>query len=275
MTPPCEERKPVPLRPVTDGEPPRCWIVPSSHPHQPWEDALPEVLRLSEEPQETDYIVVIGGDGAMLHSIQEYSWANKPFVGLNAGTRGFLMNEVADTGSLDLLFKSVYVEQLWMVEADVLTDEGPHRVYGFNDIWVERTQGQTLKMRVTVDGLRHTPLIVGDGMLFSTPQGSTGYNQALRGKVLLPEVPVLQMTPMSCVVNKAPFGSLLFCYNSEICLEFEEQEKRPARLFYDGILFQKGPVRSFTVRKSARTVCLGFDDRYALKTRVIGWQFQS
>jgi NAD+ kinase len=230
---------------------------------------------MAASPEEADYLVVIGGDGALLHSIQAYAFAQKPFVGLNAGTRGFLLNDVAEPASSSILalFQSVYVEQLWLLEADVETAHGCERVYGFNDIWVERQGSQTLQMRVSIDGVPQPALIVGDGMLLCTPQGSTGYSRALGGIVILPGVPVLQMTPMACVVDKSPLRSMLFSDASEITLEFEHRAKRPVQLYHDGILFVGGEILRFSTRKSSRSVALGFGDRNGFRCKVFAWLF--
>ena len=257
----------------TSGSP-RLFLAPKPE-HQPdWVGILLQVYPTTNRPQDADYIVVIGGDGALLHSIHRYSDLGKPFLGLNAGYRGFLMNDIRSPGNIPSLFDDIHREQLWLLEADVDTDSGVQRVFGFNDIWVERETGQTLKMRVTVDGVPQPAIIFGDGMLFSTPQGSTGYNRALRGKVILPGVPVIQMTPMSCVVNKVPLGSLLLSETTELTIEFDEQKKRPCRLFHDGIHFARGRVERFTARKSDRTVDLMFTDSHTFRSRVISWQFQ-
>lgn len=253
---------------------PRLWLVDTTGAKPAWKAGLREAFPISDSPEQADYIVVIGGDGSMLRSIHQFFEARTPFFGLNAGTRGFLMNDVEDLDDLPALFEDVRVEELWLLQADIVMDEGTRRVFGFNDIWLERSTGQMLKMYVTIDGERQAARVVGDGMLFSTPQGSTGYSRALRGKVILPGVPVLQMNPMACVINKIPLGSLLLSDQSVITIDIEEADKRPARLFHDGILFEERPVRRFTVRKSDRTVKLGFTHKHTLKARVMAWQFQ-
>ncbi len=252
----------------------RLFIVPTQNLRYEWEQMLRARFQVVDTPETADYLIVMGGDGSMLHAIQKYWAANTVFFGLNAGTLGFLMNHVVAVQTLELLLQDIVVEQLWMLEADVTTPNGTFKIHGFNDIWVERDSGQTLKMTVTLDGARQPALFVGDGLLFSTPQGSTGYNRALHGKVVLPGVPVLQMTPIACVVEKVVLSSLLLCNRSSVTIEFYEPQKRPCRLLYDGTTFNEGVVERFTVRKSTRQVQIGFTESHTFRSRVTAWQLQ-
>lgn len=253
----------------------KLFIVPTQNLRYEWAETLRAQFQVVSTPEAADYLVVMGGDGSMLHAIHEYDTIHSVFFGLNAGTLGFLMNHVVAAQTLEMLFQDIVIEQLWMLEAEVVTTEGQtSRVYGFNDIWVERDSGQTLKMIVTLDGARQPAMFVGDGLLFSTPQGSTGYNRALHGKVILPGVPVLQMTPIACVVDKIVLSSLLLCNQSVVTIEFYEPAKRPCRLLYDGKTFSQGTVQRFTVRKSQRQVRIGFTESHTFRSRVTAWQLQ-
>jgi len=245
-------------------------LTPEQQASHTW---VKEQLHCIGSIDEAEVIMPIGGDGAMLSAIKQYRVYDKPFIGINAGTRGFLMNNLKDQKSIDLL-ENLDVEyiSLWLLEAEVDTGEGLEYIYGFNDIWAERATGQTLRMRLSFDGKDKTSYIVGDGMLFSTPQGSTGYNLALRGKVIIPGVPVLQVTPIACIVKKAPLGSLILSDESEVTVNFEQLSKRPARIFFDGMPFHKDNVRSLVVRRSTKTVTLGFVKHANFLSKMTSWQ---
>jgi NAD+ kinase len=118
-------------------------------------------------------------------------------------------------------------------------------------------------------------MIIGDGMLFCTPQGSTGYNMALRGKIISPGVPVLQMTPISCVVNKTPLGSVILSDTCEVSVDFLQTDKRPGYLFFDGIQYDSEVVKNMTVRKSKRTIKIGLIERYSVRNKVTAWLFNT
>ncbi len=225
-----------------------------------------------EQPGLADALVVFGGDGAMLHAIQDYMDLDKPFIGINAGTRGYLMNNTPDPDVFYPCLPLVQLRAMWMLEGRARTANEEVHAYGFNDIWVERCTAQTLRMRLTVDGMPQPPLLIGDGILFSTPQGSTGYNLALRGKPICPSVPVIQVTPMSAVVDKSPIESLILSDRAVVTVDFEQIGKRPGRLFYDGIHRVREPVLSLTVQRSARAIRLGFVEDYSCINKVLPWQ---
>ncbi len=128
-------------------------------------------------------------------------------------------------------------------------------------------------MKVSVDGIAQSSIMVGDGVLFSTPQGSTGYNLALRGKAVAPGVPVIQLTPMSCVVSKSPIGSVILSDASVMRIDFENIEKRPGVLYFDGIQLEAAVVRSLTVKKSRLYVRVGYLPELSFMKKVLDWQF--
>lgn len=223
-------------------------------------------------PADADALVVFGGDGAMLHTIQHHLDAGKPFIGVNAGTRGYLMNNTPQPDEFYRHLPDIRFQELWLLEGLVHTTRREATVYGFNDIWVERASAQTLRLRITVDGMPQPPLLVGDGILFATPQGSTGYNLALRGKPICPSVSVIQVTPMACLIEKSPVGSMILPDHAVVAVHFEQIDKRPGRLFYDGIHRFEEPVQSLVVRRSERSVRLGFVEEYSCINRVLPWQ---
>lgn len=228
-----------------------------------------------DSPKQADVIVPVGGDGTMLHAIRAHYELNKPFVGINAGTRGFLMNNLSDGETVvNLLEEEIRYQTLWMIEARIETESGTETIYGFNDIWVERTEGQTLRMFLQIDDKPPSAMIVGDGMLFCTPQGSTGYNLALRGKVILPGVPVLQVTPMAAVLNKSPLGSIILSENSRITLTFDKLSTRPGRIMMDGIVCGIKDFKKLIISKSALTIELGFKKDADFISKMGAWQIR-
>jgi NAD+ kinase len=234
--------------------------------------AFRAAVEVTDNPADADVLVVFGGDGAMLHTIQDHMHLDKPFIGINAGTRGYLMNNTQDPDHFHEHLAQVCFQELWLLEGVARTTAGEVTVHGFNDIWVERRTAQTLRMRITVDGSLQPPLLVGDGILFCTPQGSTGYNLALRGKPTCPTVPVIQVTPMACLIEKSPVSSLMLSDTAVVSVDFEDIAKRPGRLFHDGIHRVQEPVGRLTVRRSLRTARLGFLEEYSCLNRVLPWQ---
>lgn len=232
-------------------------------------------LSLVDNVADADAILVIGGDGSLLHAIAKYQELNIPFIGVHGGTRGYLMNNVETPEQFINCIDNVEYETLWMLDADVTTTKSTTKVHAFNDIWVNRASPQTLRMEISIDGVIQPAMIIGDGILFCTPQGSTGYNMALRGKIISPGVPVLQMTPISCVVNKTPLGSVILSDNCVVSVDFLQTEKRPGYLYFDGIQYDAEVVKSITVRKSERSIRIGLIEQYSVRNKVTAWLFNT
>ena len=133
-------------------------------------DAFAAHFTTVDTPERADVIVVFGGDGSMLSAIKTYYALGKPFIGINAGTRGHLMNDVSDPEKLYRRWREVTFENLWLLTAQVVTTHNTFTLHGFNDIWVERLTGQILRMQLTIDGEKQPPMLVGDGILFATPR---------------------------------------------------------------------------------------------------------
>lgn len=248
------------------------FLVDSTRTHS-FAERFADEVTTTDTPADADAILVFGGDGAMLRAIDDYSTHEKPFIGIHAGTLGYLMNNISNPQTCYEHLCEVEFETLWTLEAEVETATGSSKVSGFNDIWVERATGQMLRMRVWINDILQPPVLGGDGILVCTPQGSTGYNLALRGKAISPGEPILQLTPMACVVNKAPLGSVIMSDRSVIRVDFEQIEKRPGVLYHDGIQLDAAPVHHMTVRKGGRTVQLGFIKEFSFRDKVLAWQF--
>lgn len=233
-------------------------------------EALRSGFELADSPGSGDFVLVYGGDGAMLRAIQRYRHENNRFVGVNGGTVGFLMN---DTVEQVLQAEHLFFDALWMVEGEIVTDSGALSIYGFNDVWIERSTERVLKIRMAIDGRDAPHVIFADGLIASTPQGSTGYSHAARGKVIMPGVPVLQITPIAATVNKIPLGSIILSEASEVVLRLEENDRRPARILADNQKFDVGVWRELRIRKSRQVVNLGFARENVFMERVFGAQY--
>lgn len=228
----------------------------------------------TEDPNSAAAFLVFGGDGAMLDAINRFHYLQKPFIGVNTGTRGYLMNNTTDPSDFRHYLVDVKLHRLWMLEAEVSSANETFTAYAFNDFWIERRGNQTLRMQITLDDILQPSVLIGDGILFCTPQGSTGYNLALRGKAVAPDVQVLQVTPISCVVEKSALGSIILSDRSIIEVTFMQIEKRPAQFICDGMDRGSEPVQHIRVRKSNATVQLGMVEEYSFPYKVLSWQLK-
>lgn len=191
-------------------------------------------------------IVVIGGDGTMLRAIRQHWQDGLPFLGLNTGHLGFLLN---DPARLDFWDRPLRKYKLPMLDVEAVAVDGTRRVEAaFNDCWVERESGQTAWIEVGVNGVVRMPLVVADGMLISTAAGSTSYARAL-GASPLPFNADLLTLAGSNVLKPAFWRPAVLSPESVIRLRNLDPAKRPWRGFIDGLA--QGPVLEMTARVSA------------------------
>jgi NAD+ kinase len=186
------------------------WL--GDHGHTAWiprDDAthleLPE-LAGDSPPDTADLVLSLGGDGTMLHAVGLLDGASVPLLGVNLGRLGYL-TEVEVDGLVDALQRFVagpevggwHLDRRMMLDVDVRDADGaPHgRWSALNEAVVEkRMSGQTVQLQVLIDGEPFTSYAA-DGLIVSTPTGSTAYSFSARGPIVSPKHRALLLTPVA------------------------------------------------------------------------------
>jgi NAD+ kinase len=127
-------------------------------------------------------VLAIGGDGTLLHAIKHYHQQDPTFIGISAGSLGLL--QTVDTSQLPQLVESLRTNSYYLLEAPLLEASYENQSIGhaFNDISVERSGSRAAKFQLNVDSSSGT--FIGDGVIFSTPLGSTAYSLAAGGPII-------------------------------------------------------------------------------------------
>jgi len=146
--------------------------------------------------QDSDIIIVLGGDGSMLETARSSACLSKPVLGVNYGKLGFLAdvkeNEIVDRIKM-IESGEYYIEERMMLNA-FYEDK---KLCALNDIVLDRGYSQrVLKASVDINGKFFTTYL-SDGVIISTPTGSTAYNMSAHGPILQPDVPAIVITAMS------------------------------------------------------------------------------
>lgn len=153
----------------------------------------PELSRVS------DMLMVIGGDGTVLRVARETAGSNAPLLGINAGRLGFLTTASTSNAeaSLKKLWKGKYIiDPLPLIEATGEFGGTKHKSVALNDILISRgANPRLIEMDVEVDGESLTTYR-SDGLIISTPAGSTAYSLAAGGAVVTPRAEVLTLNPI-------------------------------------------------------------------------------
>jgi len=151
--------------------------------------------------ERSDFLVSLGGDGTLLSLVRRSYVHHKPVLGINAGNLGFLADITIDDvdNFLEQLFAGVYrIDDRMMMEGSIRTKEGKEKqFFAFNDVVITRPAiSKMAKINASIDGDRFNTYR-GDGLIVSTPTGSTAYNLAVGGPMVYPLTKAFILTPIS------------------------------------------------------------------------------
>ncbi len=236
--------------------------------------ALANDYRGWQDDEDPNCILVLGGDGMMLHAIRRHWRRRIPFLGVNQGTVGFLLNEPPSLFPGNLSQTELIVRQMPMIYLEVEGPDGQRKsALGFNDAWVERSTSQSAWMEVELNGQVRIPRLVADGALVCTAAGSTAYARAMGVLPLLADTPGWILVG-SNVMNPAGWKSALLAPEATVSLRSVGGEKRPINAFVDGR--DLGPAASFHSRLSRiASVELAFVKRHDMAEKIARIQFPS
>ncbi|MBI3881983.1 MAG: NAD(+)/NADH kinase [Verrucomicrobia bacterium] len=146
-----------------------------------------------------DVLLVFGGDGTMLRVARELDGAATPILGINLGSLGFLTDVPSDklAPALEKLWRGEFtLETRPLLDAEVVTRAGTQRHRAFNDFVVSRGNcSRLIELAVSVDGESLTRYRC-DGLIVSSPTGSTAYSMAAGGAIVAPGAEVFSLTPI-------------------------------------------------------------------------------
>jgi NAD+ kinase len=184
------------------------------------------------DPAAADVIVALGGDGLMLKTLHDFMRSGKPIYGMHRGTVGFLMNEYREDGLLDRLAKAETTIIHPLLMRAVGEDGEVHEHHAINEVSLFRQTYQASRLRILVDGQERLAELVADGVLLSTPAGSTAYNLSAQGPILPIGASLLALTPISPFRPRRWRGALL-PDKAHVSIEVLEAAKRPAAAVAD------------------------------------------
>lgn len=177
-------------------------------------------------------IVVLGGDGTMLSAIHTHMDKQVPIYGMNRGHVGFLLNEYS-ADDLDERLAAATDTIVHPLRTLVRTVEGSKwDPLAINDVAITRQGGQAAKLKISVDGKVRIEELIGDGLIVSTPVGSTAYNRSAGGPILPLEAPMLALTPI-CAFRPRHWKGAIIPDNLQIDVEVIDAVNRPVMAMAD------------------------------------------
>ncbi|MGH6870940.1 MAG: NAD kinase, partial [Rhizomicrobium sp.] len=218
-----------------------------------------------------DAIVALGGDGFMLQTLHDFIGTGKPIYGMNLGSVGFLMNHFNEDDLLDRL-KAAERAEVHPLRMIATTREGVVKEsLAFNEVSLLRETRQAAKIRILVDGRVRISELICDGVLISTPAGSTAYNLSAHGPILPIDAALLALTPISAFRPRRWHGALL-PHRARTRFEILEAAKRPVSAVADDQEVRNVSTVDVAEDRSISMTML-FDAGHSLDERILAEQF--
>ena len=225
---------------------------------------------------EAEGVVVVGGDGFMLQTLHQMLDAGRviPAYGINLGTVGFLMNRYQNGHRLFERVNSARGFAFSQLKMEAIKHDGSSETaFAINEVSLLRETRQTAKIDVTVNDRVRIPELACDGVLLSTPAGSTAYNFSANGPILPIDSQLFALTPISPFRPRRWRGAIL-PDRSKVIFRVLEPAKRPVAAVADQREIREiSEVRLEIARDKELTLL--FDPGHALDERIVGEQFMA
>lgn len=224
------------------------------------------------EPEAADVIVALGGDGFMLSTLHKFMNLKKPIYGMNLGSVGFLMNEFQE---IDLIHRVQRAEPIVLhplTMTAVTADGNSQTALAINEVSLLRETRYAAKIKILVDGVERLDELVCDGVLISTPAGSTAYNMSAFGPIIPLGAELQALTPISAFRPRRWRGALL-PRNAVVTFEVIDGRLRPVSAVAD-FTEVRNVIRVDVTEEPTVSSTLLFDPEHNLEERILKEQFQ-
>lgn len=208
------------------------------------------------EDVNADCIIVLGGDGTLVRAARDMAQIGIPLIGVNLGTLGYLceLDKATVFEAIDRLFEDQYeVESRMMLEGQgIFGEEDTPKTTALNDIVIHRVgMAQMVNLVIRVNG-EYLTTYCSDGVILSTPTGSTGYSMSAGGPIVDPKAQLLLITP----INPHTFSTRSIVVSADTQVEVMLTARRAERdeeaeVSFDGDRFVKLKVGDrFLIKKA-------------------------
>ena len=223
-------------------------------------------------PSEIHCMISMGGDGTILQLVHTYPHITAPILGINLGHLGFMADvPISDIypSLLDLIHGNYKVYDRLMIDGTSAQSQG---CFAVNDIVIHRARNPSLiELAIFVDGV-YVNTFEADGMIVSTPNGSTAYSLAAGGPILSPGLEALVLTPISAhTISNRP---IVLTADQEIQIQYLS-EYEPIEVRADGLdQFFLKTGETFKVSRSQKTfrlISLDRRDYFSTLRSKLGW----
>ena len=217
-------------------------------------------------PQFSNVIVVLGGDGFMLQTLKKYKKFKKPFYGINSGTFGFLMNKLK-TYDVEMSISMAKLVSISPLEMKVITKTNKtHSKIAINEVSLLRQTRQAASLQIENSKRILIKKLICDGVLVSTPAGSTAYNLSVNGPILSLYSKKLAITPISPFRPRRWRGKVVSS-SSVIKIKNLNVQKRPVSVVADNAEVRN--IKNVTIKiNNLIKLKLLYDKNYSLTKKI-------
>ncbi len=212
-----------------------------------------------EFSKEAELNITIGGDGSFLRGVRDSNFSKIPFVGINTGTLGFypeISPEKLETFVSDYILGNYTINNVNLIECEISAGGQNEIIYAVNDIVLKRKDMKTIHLDVYIAS-NHLEKISGDGLIISSPMGSSAYNKSAGGSLVYPSLKTLQITPLSPIISNAYRClecSIIVPPEFEIKIFPERKVDYYVALMADGVVFEYDELESLQFRTSKKVI---------------------
>jgi len=216
--------------------------------------------------KKNNIIIVIGGDGFMLKVLKKYTNSNKSFYGINSGNYGFLMNKFSSKTIIKNLFKAkmITISPLEMIVRN--TKNQLRKSIAINEVSILRQSRQAALLSIKHGTKQIIKKLVSDGVLVSTPAGSTAYNLSVHGPILSLNSKKLSVSPISPFRPRRWRGKIVGD-KSKIVIKNLNPKKRPISAVADNIEVRNAKSISIKIDQKIKFNLL-YDQNRSLQKKI-------
>mgnify|MGYP006085789415 CR=1 FL=1 len=201
--------------------------------------------------KKSNIIIVLGGDGFMLQTLKRLYKFQKTFYGINSGNYGFLMNKFSKKNFLKNL-KTLHNIKIHPLQMTVKTKNNQVRKsIAINEISILRQSKQASSISISANRKNVIKNLIADGVLVSTPAGSTAYNLSAHGPILNLDSNKLAVTPISPFRPRRWRGTIIGD-KSKIIIKNLDINKRPISAVADN--FEVRNAKTITIRSNKKII---------------------
>tara|TARA_E500000178_G_C16908645_1_gene701518 strand:- start:87 stop:869 length:783 start_codon:yes stop_codon:yes gene_type:complete len=227
-----------------------------------------ELLKLLNKNNFNDpkVCLVIGGDGFMLQTLKKNKNIDKLFYGINSGNYGFLMNKFSKKKIINNLSKAKMIS-ISPLEMKVINSKNQNRKHiAINEVSILRQSRQAASLSINSGSKQIIKQLVSDGVLVSTPAGSTAYNLSVHGPILSLNSKKLSISPISAFRPRRWKGRIV-SDNSKITIKNLNPKKRPISAVADNLEIRNAKKIIITTNKKVKFKLL-FDQNRSLQKKI-------